>query len=433
MQCDVHKDKVAVGFCEACGRLVCRDCAVVKDGKLLCREDAAKQEVATTTAPATAPPSKRTLVSATVIDVKSTEPVTSSGAVSPRAEPAQGAVVTAKVIEQVAAPAPESFRVETIQRPADNVPAPGSPPGEEMTLKVLRSPLLFYLIVVFLALSLVGFLFIGFISFMSSIMNPHQDMSILLGLVFGSFVITLGLAVAAWKYHNKKTIRALFKFRLPGFRRNSLGVVLAEDGAYVEIGNNLYRRRYKWLPWNKVHILAVNEAEKVVGLKSGPYRFRLAGGDRFEELKSLVVRQAAGGTPVNYVKKKTPLISVGRLAVILFVLVIAYLVIVSFIESMPAINPPNDGKCDFDGLPSAYEFYSIDAAGNQQTTNEICVLHGYLLSFLHPDLAISRWSKVDAGLNIAAIISFIVLGVVLLIALKYSVPRWRRIRKYVLA
>jgi formylmethanofuran dehydrogenase subunit E len=53
MQCDVHKDKVAVGFCEACGRMICRDCAVAKGGKLLCREDAAKlEQEATATVPA---------------------------------------------------------------------------------------------------------------------------------------------------------------------------------------------------------------------------------------------------------------------------------------------------------------------------------------------------------------------------------------------
>ncbi len=94
MQCDVHKNEVAIGFCEACGRLVCRDCAVVKDGKLLCKEDAAKQDIGTTPAPMTAPPVKRTTVSATMIDVKSTEPAHWSDAESSGAEPARSAVVT---------------------------------------------------------------------------------------------------------------------------------------------------------------------------------------------------------------------------------------------------------------------------------------------------------------------------------------------------
>jgi hypothetical protein len=431
MQCDVHKDKVAVGFCEACGRMVCRDCAVVKDGRMFCREDAAKLETMTAPAPVPAPPVKRTPVSATVLDVKSTGPAYSPGADISGAEPASSAVVTAKVIERAAAPAPESFRVETIQRPADNVPAPASPPGEEMTVKVLRSPLLFNLILVFLVVVLIGFLLICWISLVSSIMNPNQDISILLGLLFGNFAATVVLAVAAWKYHEKKTISPLFKFRIPGFRRNSFGVVLAGDGVYLEIGNNLYRRRYKWLPWDKVRILAVNEAEKRVGLKSGRYRFRLDGKDRFEELKSLVVRQAARGEPVNYVRKKTPLISVGRLAVILAVLAIAYLLIVAYVESGPAINVPGDGKCDYDGTPTTYQFYTIDAAGNQKTIHDICEPHLYLLSFLHPDLAWSQWSKLNPGFNVAVILSIFALLSVLAAALHFSVPRWRRTRRYV--
>jgi hypothetical protein len=112
--------------------------------------------------------------------------------------------------------------------------------------------------------------------------------------------------------------------------------------------------------------------------------FRLDDSEHYEELKSFLVRYAARGEPVNYVKNKTPLISPGRLGVIMFALVIAYMLVTAYVEGMPTINPPNDHKCDYDGVTSAFEFYTIDTAGNEAT------------------------------------------------ARYYSMPRWRRIQRYVM-
>ncbi|HEY3272173.1 MAG TPA: B-box zinc finger protein [Methanocella sp.] len=425
MQCDVHKDKVAVGFCEACGRMVCRDCAVAKDGKLLCREDAAKlEQEAAATVPSNTAPIKRGKVSATVIDVKSAEPAPLSGTA-----PAKVTVVSAKVIEQKPVPAADNFHVDTVQKPADNSAACDTPPMEEATLKVVNSPQILFVVTVLIAVSLVILILTG-LAYLLASSNHGQDLSLLLYILIGSFVVTAGLVVAAWKYYSVRVIKSAFRFRMRRGRMNN--AIVAEDGIYLEISNNLISNRYRLLPWSEVRIQAVNEAEKAIGLKSKGNVFRLDDRGHFEELRNFLVRYAAHGEPVNYVKKKTPLISPGRLAVIMFALVIAYLLITAYVEGMPTINPANDHKCDYDGVTSAFEFYTLDTAGNEVTTLEICNLHGVMLAMLHPDLGLLEWSKVNAGLGVAAIIAIVIMLGILATALYYSMPRWRRILRYVM-